>query len=127
MKDAGEMAKDAGSAAASAAKKVASATVNDASSALPNAKAGECLGLVGGSGAGKSVILKSLIGLIKPDSYYFMAGETLNEDQPVFDYTHFFEEESKYTTHHICGYADFCCKADLRRVPTTHQNCSHEI
>lgn len=28
---------------------------------------GECLGLVGGSGAGKSVILKSLIGLIKPD------------------------------------------------------------
>lgn len=29
---------------------------------------GECLGLVGGSGAGKSVILRSLIGLEKPDS-----------------------------------------------------------
>lgn len=31
-------------------------------------KKGECLGLVGGSGAGKSVILRSLIGLDKPDS-----------------------------------------------------------
>ncbi len=30
-------------------------------------KKGECLGLVGGSGAGKSVILRSLIGLEKPD------------------------------------------------------------
>ena len=29
---------------------------------------GECLGLIGGSGAGKSVILRSLIGLEKPDS-----------------------------------------------------------
>lgn len=29
---------------------------------------GECMGLVGGSGAGKSVILRSLIGLEKPDS-----------------------------------------------------------
>lgn len=29
---------------------------------------GECLGLIGGSGAGKSVILRSLIGLDKPDS-----------------------------------------------------------
>ena len=29
---------------------------------------GECLGLVGGSGAGKSVILRSLIGLEKPDT-----------------------------------------------------------
>ena len=29
---------------------------------------GECLGLVGGSGIGKSVILRSLIGLEKPDS-----------------------------------------------------------
>lgn len=28
---------------------------------------GECLGLIGGSGAGKSVILRSLIGLEKPD------------------------------------------------------------
>lgn len=33
-----------------------------------NVRKGECLGLVGGSGVGKSVILKSLIGLIKPDS-----------------------------------------------------------
>ncbi len=30
-------------------------------------KKGECLGLVGGSGVGKSVILRSLIGLEKPD------------------------------------------------------------
>ncbi|MFN8847792.1 MAG: ABC transporter ATP-binding protein, partial [Bdellovibrionales bacterium] len=29
---------------------------------------GECMGLVGGSGVGKSVILRSLIGLEKPDS-----------------------------------------------------------
>lgn len=29
---------------------------------------GECLGLIGGSGAGKSVILRSLIGLERPDS-----------------------------------------------------------
>lgn len=29
---------------------------------------GECLGLIGGSGAGKSVLLRSLIGLEKPDS-----------------------------------------------------------
>ncbi len=31
-------------------------------------KEGECLGLLGGSGAGKSVILRSLIGLERPDS-----------------------------------------------------------
>lgn len=31
-------------------------------------KKGECLGLIGGSGAGKSVILRSLIGLERPDS-----------------------------------------------------------
>jgi phospholipid/cholesterol/gamma-HCH transport system ATP-binding protein len=31
-------------------------------------KKGECVGLIGGSGAGKSVILRSLIGLEKPDS-----------------------------------------------------------
>src|SRR4051812_5323199 len=29
---------------------------------------GECLGLIGGSGSGKSVLLRSLIGLEKPDS-----------------------------------------------------------
>ena len=33
-----------------------------------NVKKGECMGLIGGSGAGKSVILRSLIGLEKPDS-----------------------------------------------------------
>lgn len=33
-----------------------------------NVRKGECLGLVGGSGAGKSVILRSLIGLEKADS-----------------------------------------------------------
>jgi phospholipid/cholesterol/gamma-HCH transport system ATP-binding protein len=31
-------------------------------------KKGECVGLIGGSGVGKSVILRSLIGLEKPDS-----------------------------------------------------------
>lgn len=31
-------------------------------------KDGECLGLIGGSGAGKSVILRSLIGLERPDA-----------------------------------------------------------
>ena len=31
-------------------------------------KKGECLGLIGGSGTGKSVILRSLIGLEKPDT-----------------------------------------------------------
>jgi phospholipid/cholesterol/gamma-HCH transport system ATP-binding protein len=30
-------------------------------------KKGECLGLVGGSGTGKSVLLRSMIGLEKPD------------------------------------------------------------
>ncbi|MCB0363230.1 MAG: ATP-binding cassette domain-containing protein, partial [Bdellovibrionales bacterium] len=39
---------------------------------------GECLGLVGGSGAGKSVILRSLIGLEKPDQ-----GEIFIEDQDI--------------------------------------------
>lgn len=33
-----------------------------------NVKRGECLGLIGGSGTGKSVLLRSLIGLDKPDS-----------------------------------------------------------
>ena len=33
---------------------------------------GECLGLIGGSGSGKSVLLRSLIGLEKPDSGQIM-------------------------------------------------------
>lgn len=33
---------------------------------------GECLGLIGGSGSGKSVILRSLIGLEKPDSGHIL-------------------------------------------------------
>lgn len=37
---------------------------------------GECLGLVGGSGVGKSVILRSLIGLEKPDSGQIYIGNT---------------------------------------------------
>jgi phospholipid/cholesterol/gamma-HCH transport system ATP-binding protein len=41
-------------------------------------KKGECLGLIGGSGVGKSVILRSLIGLEKPDS-----GEIWIEGQEV--------------------------------------------
>jgi phospholipid/cholesterol/gamma-HCH transport system ATP-binding protein len=37
---------------------------------------GECLGLIGGSGSGKSVLLRSLIGLEKPDSgEIFFMGE----------------------------------------------------
>ena len=43
---------------------------------------GECLGLVGGSGAGKSVILRSLIGLESPNS-----GQVLINDQNVTDFT----------------------------------------
>lgn len=41
-------------------------------------KKGECLGLIGGSGVGKSVILRSLIGLERPDS-----GEILVEGQEI--------------------------------------------
>ena len=36
---------------------------------------GECLGLLGGSGAGKSVILRNLIGLEKPDSGKIYIGD----------------------------------------------------
>lgn len=39
---------------------------------------GECLGLIGGSGSGKSVLLRSLIGLEKPDS-----GEIYIEGQEI--------------------------------------------
>lgn len=45
-------------------------------------KKGECLGLVGGSGVGKSVILRSLIGLEKPDS-----GKIFINDQEITDFT----------------------------------------
>lgn len=41
---------------------------------------GECLGLVGGSGVGKSVILRSLIGLEKPD-----AGRIIIEGEDITD------------------------------------------
>ncbi len=48
---------------------------------------GECLGLLGGSGAGKSVILRSLIGLEKPDSGKIMIGKVditqLNERELI--------------------------------------------
>ena len=44
-------------------------------------KKGECLGLVGGSGVGKSVILRSLIGLEKPDS-----GKILINDIEITNY-----------------------------------------
>lgn len=43
---------------------------------------GECLGLLGGSGAGKSVILRSLVGLEKPDS-----GQVCIEDQDISKYS----------------------------------------
>lgn len=39
-------------------------------------KRGECLGLLGGSGSGKSVILRSLIGLEKPDTGDIHVDET---------------------------------------------------
>jgi phospholipid/cholesterol/gamma-HCH transport system ATP-binding protein len=39
---------------------------------------GECLGLIGGSGSGKSVLLRSIIGLEKPD-----VGEIIFEDQDI--------------------------------------------
>ncbi|MCH2533308.1 MAG: ATP-binding cassette domain-containing protein [Bdellovibrionales bacterium] len=39
---------------------------------------GECLGIIGGSGVGKSVLLKSLIGLIKPDD-----GQVLFKNQDI--------------------------------------------
>ncbi len=46
---------------------------------------GECVGLIGGSGVGKSVILRSLIGLEKPDSGSIIIDgkeiTQLNEDQ----------------------------------------------
>lgn len=38
---------------------------------------GECLGLIGGSGAGKSVLLRSLIGLENPDSGTVQVGQTI--------------------------------------------------
>lgn len=41
-----------------------------------NVKRGECLGLVGGSGAGKSVILRSLIGLEQADSGQILIDST---------------------------------------------------
>lgn len=41
-------------------------------------KPGECLGLIGGSGSGKSVLLRSLIGLEKPN-----AGQILFEGQDI--------------------------------------------
>jgi phospholipid/cholesterol/gamma-HCH transport system ATP-binding protein len=48
---------------------------------------GECVGLVGGSGVGKSVILRSLIGLEKPDSGKIIIGGEdivpLNEQELV--------------------------------------------
>jgi phospholipid/cholesterol/gamma-HCH transport system ATP-binding protein len=50
-------------------------------------KKGECLGLIGGSGAGKSVILRSLIGLEKPDTGEIWIGDQdiskFNESQLV--------------------------------------------
>ncbi len=43
-------------------------------------KKGECMGLIGGSGVGKSVILRSLIGLEKPDSgEIFIDGEEITQ------------------------------------------------
>jgi phospholipid/cholesterol/gamma-HCH transport system ATP-binding protein len=41
---------------------------------------GECLGLIGGSGAGKSVILRSLVGLEKPDKgEIYVEGEEISK------------------------------------------------
>ena len=46
---------------------------------------GECLALIGASGEGKSVLLRSLVGLEKPDK-----GQIVIEGEDV---THFDEEE----------------------------------
>lgn len=43
---------------------------------------GECLGLIGGSGAGKSVLLRSLIGLERPDE-----GSVLIEGKDIIDFS----------------------------------------
>lgn len=41
---------------------------------------GECLGLIGGSGSGKSVLLRSLIGIEKPDSgKIFIEGDEISQ------------------------------------------------
>lgn len=45
-------------------------------------KEGECLGLLGGSGVGKSVVLRSLIGLEKPDS-----GQIIIDDEDISQYS----------------------------------------
>lgn len=52
----------------------------------------ECLGLLGGSGAGKSVILRSLIGLERPD-----AGQIVIDGENITNYTEqqFFEIRKK--------------------------------
>lgn len=48
---------------------------------------GECLGLIGGSGVGKSVILKSLIGLVKPTAGHITVDghevNGMNEDELI--------------------------------------------
>ncbi len=45
---------------------------------------GECLGLIGGSGAGKSVILRTLVGLEKPDhGEIFVEGEEISKLREV--------------------------------------------
>lgn len=57
---------------------------------------GECLGLLGGSGTGKSVLLRSLIGLEKPDSgKIFFQGQDLST----------FSEEDFFTVRKKIAYA----------------------
>jgi phospholipid/cholesterol/gamma-HCH transport system ATP-binding protein len=47
-------------------------------------KKGECLGLIGGSGTGKSVLLRSLIGLEKPDSgQIFFDGQSIQNMREI--------------------------------------------
>jgi phospholipid/cholesterol/gamma-HCH transport system ATP-binding protein len=45
-------------------------------------KKGQCMGLIGGSGVGKSVVLRSLIGLEKPDK-----GQIIIEGEDITNYT----------------------------------------
>jgi phospholipid/cholesterol/gamma-HCH transport system ATP-binding protein len=54
-------------------------------------KKGECLGLIGGSGTGKSVLLRSLIGLEKPDQ-----GEIFFHSQRLSDL-----EENQWFTYRL--------------------------
>ena len=61
-----------------------------------NVKKGECLGLVGGSGTGKSVLLRTLIGLERPDM-----GQVFYDNLPL----HNFDEQQFNNVRKKVAYA----------------------